>query len=414
MSVVVTPGSRVAVVCSDPGIPVFGSKGASVHLQAVLRELLRRGAEVHLLTPRPGGPAPRGLTGVVVHELPVVAGKGAEDREASARRSDAAVAAILDGLVPDAPLELVLERYSLWGRTATAWAARHGVPSVLEVNAPLVREQSAHRVLRDRPAAEAVARQSLGHAGAVVCVSEAVAAWAREVTDPARVHVVANGTDTDRITPAARDGGARPLTVGFVGTLKPWHGTEHLLDAISLLLAREPGWRLVVVGDGPERETLARRAERLGIAHAVDLVGALPPEQVATRLHGVDVGCAPYAHLADFYFSPLKVYEYLAAGLPVVASRVPGMAALLRDGELGRLCRPGDPVDLAAALSSLAADPDGRARTGVRARAAAERDHTWAAVLDRVLHLAGRGAAVGPVAAVGGRRGAAVAVGTMA
>ncbi len=394
MSVVIGPGSRVAVVCSDPGIPVFGRKGASVHLQAVLSELVRRGAEVHLVTPRPGGPAPAALAPVVVHELPAVAGQGTQDRETSARRSDAAVADVLDhlaGTSPTGPLDLVLERYSLWGRNATAWAARHGVASVLEVNAPLVREQAAHRVLRDRRGAEDVARHALGRAGAVVCVSEPVAAWARQVTDPVRVHVVANGTDTDRITPAPRPGGVRPLTVGFVGTLKPWHGTEHLLDALALLLRREPGWRLVVVGDGPQRQSLAERGERLGISHAVDLVGALAPEQVASRLHGVDVGCAPYADADDYYFSPLKVYEYLAAGLPVVASRVPGMAALLRDGELGTLCRHGDPEDLATALADLAADPARRARVGALARAAAERDHTWSAVLDRVLAVAGPG-----------------------
>lgn len=387
---------RVAVVCTDPGVPVFGTKGASVHLQAVLGELVRRGHQVHLLTCRPGGPAPGGLDAVVVHRLPGVAGAGSPERETSARASDAAVAGVLDTLHGSGGLNLVLERYSLWGRTATSWAARNRVASVLEVNAPLVREQSAHRVLHDRAGAEAVARQALGHAGAVVCVSEAVAGWVRDVVpDGSHVHVVPNGTDTTRTTPAERPGGARPLTVGFVGTLKPWHGTEHLLDAVALLLAGEPGWRLVVVGDGPQRDALRARAARLGVQDAVELVGALPPDQVAAQLHRMDVGCAPYADPEGFYFSPLKVYEYLAAGLPVVASEVPGMSALLRDGALGRLCRPGDPADLARALAGLAADPAGRARTGAAARAAAVRDHTWSAVVDRVLDLAAVGAPAG-------------------
>ncbi len=387
---------RVAVVCADPGIPVFGSKGASVHLQAVLTELLRRGDEVHLLTPRTGGPAPAGLAAVVVHRLPPVSGSQGAGREHAARRSDAEVGAVLAGLHCVAPVELVLERYSLWGRTATAWAARNGVPSVLEVNAPLVREQAAHRVLHDRAGAEAVAREALAAAGAVVCVSEGVAAWARGLTATAHVHVVANGVDTGRITAVRRPGGVRPLTVGFVGTLKPWHGTEHLLDAVALLLAQDPGWRLLVVGDGPERQALQERCARLGIGHAVELVGALPPAEVAEQLHRMDVGCAPYDALADFYFSPLKVYEYLAAGLPVVASRVPGMAELLQDGALGTLVRPGDPADLAAALARLADDPRARALRGVRGRVVAETSHTWRSVVTRVTALARVGDAAAP------------------
>lgn len=396
----VTPGSRVVVVCSDPGIPVFGTKGASVHLQAVLAELVRRGDDVHLLTPRPGGAAPGALARVQVHELPPVSGARGRDRELAARRSDAAAAVLLDRLHDERTVDLVLERYSLWGRTATAWAARHGVPSVLEVNAPLVREQAAHRVLHDRAGAEQVAREALGAAGAVVCVSEGVAAWARDVVaDPGRVHVVPNGVDTDRVTSVARPGGVRPLTVGFVGTLKPWHGTEHLVDAVALLLGREPGWRLLVVGDGPQREALQERCARWGIEDAVELVGAVRPEDVVAHLHRMDVGCAPYEDLDDFYFSPLKVYEYLAAGLPVVASRVPGMAGLLRGGELGRLVRPGDAEDLAAALVGLAADPAARARAGESARRTAVRAHTWTAVVERVLALARPGEVAGSVQA---------------
>jgi glycosyltransferase involved in cell wall biosynthesis len=384
---------RVAVVCSDPGVPVFGTKGASVHLQAVLAELLARGHDVHVVTPRPGGAAPAHLAAVTVHRLPSLSGARGAAREHAAVASDAAVAVVLDRLHRTGGVDLVLERYSLWGATATAWAARRRVRSVLEVNAPLVREQAAHRELHDAARARAVARSALGLAGAVVCVSDGVARWAREVlldagADPARVHVVANGVDTARVTPVRRPGGVRPLTVGFVGSLKPWHGTEHLVDAVALLRRTEPGWRLLVVGEGPQREALLERAAARGVADAVELTGALTPRGVADQLHRVDVGCAPYEHADDFYFSPLKVYEYLAAGLPVVAGDVPGMSELLRGGRLGRVHRPGDPAHLAEVLHGLSRDPLHRALAGARGRRAAVADHTWRAVVARVLALA--------------------------
>ena len=83
-------------------------------------------------------------------------------------------AVVLDGC------DLVYERYALWGRTATAWAQQHHVPSVLEVNAPLVEEQARHRGLVDRAAAEQVALDALASAGTVVCVTDEVRAWARD------------------------------------------------------------------------------------------------------------------------------------------------------------------------------------------------------------------------------------------
>ena len=221
---------RIAYVCTDPGIPVFGSKGASIHAQAVLRELFRAGHELHLLTPRPGGEP---QVPIAVHQLPVVGGGPAAERERAAQRSDQAVAAVLDELSPD----LVYERYALWGRTATAWAARTGIPSLLEVNAPLVAEQLRFRELVDVDRAHAVSRAALGAASAVVCVSDAVADWARTVSRrPDRVFVIPNGVDAERIRPSrapVTPATGPPFTVGFVGTLKAWHGVETLLAAFA-------------------------------------------------------------------------------------------------------------------------------------------------------------------------------------
>lgn len=374
---------RVAYVCTDPGIPVWGSKGASVHVQAVLRELVRRGAHVDLVCAREGGTPPADLATVRVHRLPAVGRGPAAERERAAQRSDRAVADVLGALPPP---DLVYERYALWGRTATAWAAAAGVPSVLEVNAPLVAEQAAHRELADRAAAEAVAAEALGAAGVVACVSDAVADWVRASGRTHAVLTVPNGVDTDAVVPAPRPtapAGSDPFTVGFVGTLKAWHGVDVLLTALDRLHRTDPSWRGLVVGDGPCGADLRAAAGR-----HVAFTGALAPADVLTHLHRMDVACAPYPDLPDLYFSPLKVVEYLAAGVPVVASAVGQLPRTLDGGRLGALVTPGDPADLARALAALRHDAARRAELGRAGRTAAVADHTWRAVVDRLLGAA--------------------------
>ena len=385
--------NRVAYVSTDPGVPVFGRKGASVHVQAVVRELLHRGAEVHLIAARVGGDLPRGLEGVIVHELPTITGTPGPEREGSALRSARAAADLLEGLHHETPLDLVYERYSLWSDAAMAWARRAGVAGVLEVNAPLIDEQAEHRVLADRVGAEAIARRAFEAADTVVAVSPPVAEWVRQRSPvEANVHVVPNGVDTRYITPrgslplkegAAREGGG--FTVGFVGTLKPWHGVEVLLEAFARLARTDGATRLRLVGDGPQREALTEQALRLGVRDQVDLVGAVAPEDMPSELATMDVAVAPYPELPDFYFSPLKIYEYLAAGLPVVASDIGPISGLLDGGGLGVLVAPGDATELAAVLAGLRSDDRLRAELGQAGRQAAVTRHDWTLVVSRIL-----------------------------
>lgn len=382
---------RIAYVCTDPGVPVFGTKGASVHVQAVVRVLVAAGAEVHLVCARTGGEAPPDLAQVHVHPLPPVRAEEAADRERSAVASDATVETLLDRLHAEAPLDLVYERYALWGRSATARAAALDVPSVLEVNAPLVEEQARHRTLVDREGAIQVARAAISSARATICVTGAVADWARaHTTDPTRVHVVANGVDTTRIQPAARPvaGACGPFTVGFVGTLRPWHGVETLLEAAALLVAHDPAFRLLLVGSGPRADALAEQAHQLGVADHVETTGAVHPAQVPALLQRMDLATAPYPAQEGFYFSPLKVYEYLAAGLPVVASEVGTLPALLDHGRLGTLVAPGSPTALAEAVVALRTDQDRRTALRHATRDAAEA-HDWRHVVARTLSLVG-------------------------
>jgi glycosyltransferase involved in cell wall biosynthesis len=381
---------RLAYVCSDPGVPVFGRKGASVHVQAVLRALLRRGDQVHLLAVARGGEPDATLAGLQVHELALASAKSPAEREARVQQADASVAPALDRLHAAHGVDVVYERYSLWGRTATTWAAAHRVPSVLEVNAPLVEEQATHRVLVDRPGAERTAVQALSSAGAVLCVSAAVAAWARRYTS-VPVHVVPNGVDTRAVVPAGgpvTPAAGSPFTVGFVGTLKPWHGVQTLLDAFGRLVANDPSYRLLVVGDGPLAGALHARLGSSGLDRWVQMTGAVAPTEVPALLRRMDVAVAPYPAMEGFYFSPLKVYEYLAAGLPLVASRVGDLPTVLDHGRLGVLVEPDDPAGLASAVAQLRADPTRRRLLGRAGRRRAVERHDWSHVVDTAMSLA--------------------------
>ncbi|GAA1488750.1 glycosyltransferase family 4 protein [Brachybacterium sacelli] len=382
---------RIAYILLDPGIGVFGTKGASVHVQEVIRALRSDGHEVTVHCTRVDEHMPADLSDLEVRRHRLPRGTGAEREQAVA-----AAAADIAAEVATGGFDLAYERYSLFSDALARLAdpaAGAPVPGILEVNAPLIEEQRRHRHLHDDVAALGATRAQLHAAQVVSCVSPAVAEWARGQGAPAeRLVVTPNGVNTSRITPRAHDlaGGTEladpsaPVTVGFVGTLKPWHGTELLLHA----LARTRGdLRLDICGTGPQQEELAELATELGLADRVLLRGAVAPERVPAVLHGLDLAVAPYP-AAEHYFSPLKVYEYLAAGLPVIASAIGTLPEVLRHGELGVLVEPGDVDALAAALDELAADPARRARLGRAAREAALTEHDWRnrcrALLERV------------------------------
>lgn len=381
---------RVAYVCADPGVPVFGCKGASVHVQEVVRALRRLGSRVELFVTCTGGPPPPDLTDVPLRALPPLPKGNLAVRERAALAANARLRAALEQA---GPFHLVYERYSLWSFAGMDYARARGIPGLLEVNAPLIEEQAQHRGLTHRAQAEQVARQVFRSATALVAVSTAVATYLEGYPEArGRVAVVPNGVDPTRFrpnAPPALPAQAGAFTVGFVGSLKPWHGLDVLLDAFVLVHRRFPGARLLIVGDGPERAALIRQVKARGVWEAACLPGAVPPHQVPRWLTCMDVAMAPYPDLNGFYFSPLKLYEYLAAARPVVASRVGQVTAVIADGVNGLLCPPGDPVALAAALERLRADASLRARLGRAGRATVLQRHTWDAVARRILHLAG-------------------------
>ena len=266
------------------------------------------------------------------------------------------------------------------------------MPGLLEVNAPLIEEQARHRGLVNRPAAERVAERAFGAATNLLAVSTEVAAYLEgEPAARGRVHIVPNGVDPSRFSQdfAPARPSADTFTIGFVGTLRPWHGLETLVEAFDALRSRCPRARLLIVGDGPGRADLAADLAARSLADCTRLTGAVEPDEIPSLIASMDVAVAPYPDLDHFYFSPLKVYEYMAAQLPVVASRIGQLVEIIEDGVNGLLCPPGDAAALAAALLRLETEPELRERLGRAGRENAARYHTWDAVAERILSLAG-------------------------
>ncbi|WP_432560586.1 glycosyltransferase family 4 protein [Granulicoccus sp. GXG6511] len=379
-------GSEVIYLVTDPGIPAFGRKGGSAHVQEVLRQFVARSHKVTLVAARLGGSAPSGLEGVTTLELgrprtssPAAAEQALQDLDRQAAGIVAGLVAAARAANPQAPEPLVYQRYGLWSAEVLEQARAAGARTVLEINAPLIDEQRTHRVLVDESAAVTLTERALRAADFAYAVSGPVARWAEDLAG-VPVEVIGNGVDVDLFTGTAGSG-KEPPTVVFVGTFRPWHAPEMLVSAATRLQQRGLPIRLLLVGDGPSLPATVEAARAAGVE--VEATGLVEHDAVPALLARSDIACAPYP-TGEAYFSPLKCIEYLGAGLPTVASAIADLPELIRPEE-ALLVPPGDVEALTEALADLVRDPARRQALGRAARAAAETRFTWQAVVDQLL-----------------------------
>ncbi len=374
---------RIAYISTDRGVPVCGQKGCSVHVQEIIRAFHRQGATVDLFTSRRGGSVPVDLSTLPIHDLQGFPSLASPSRAAI----DEANNDLSQQIAIAGPFDMIYERYGLWGYAGMEAASRVGVPGILEVNAPLIREAQRHRALTSVEEAERVVRRAVGVATAVVAVSDGVADYVRHFGDRStRISVIPNGVDTGKFAGATTRDPER-FTVGFVGTMKPWHGLTGLAQAFAAIVNRLPKAHLLLVGDGPERESIGALLAQHGCADRVTWTGAVPPDQIPGLLRQMDIAMAPYPTGEENYFSPLKVFEYLAASLPVIASRTGQLAHTLIDGRTALLVTPGDVPAMANAIVRLAADPSLCTRLANAGRRLVETHYTWDRVAQRILDL---------------------------
>jgi glycosyltransferase involved in cell wall biosynthesis len=210
-----------------------------------------------------------------------------------------------------------------------------------------------------------------------------------------KIIVNPNGVDVEKFRPGA--GGANERVrlgieadetlVGFVGTFGPWHGVLVLAQAMALV-PQDARVRFLLVGAGSLREEAERIIREAGAGARAIFTGAVEHDRVPALLDACDVLASPHVPLEDgseFFGSPTKLFEYMAMGKPIVASRLGQIGEVLETEETALLVEPGDARALSDAILRLARTPELRARLGAHARNAAVARHTWARNAERVL-----------------------------
>jgi glycosyltransferase involved in cell wall biosynthesis len=164
------------------------------------------------------------------------------------------------------------------------------------------------------------------------------------------------------------------MVAGFAGGLKPWQGVETLIRGCELALRAGARMRLEVLGRGPAEGIIENADLPPG---SVKRWGLLRHADALDVMEHWDVGVAPYTAMEGFYFSPLKLGEYMAAGLCPVVSNVGGLAQMVKHGEAGVVIAPDDPQALAEALIALDRDRPRLRELGRRAQLAASAQRGW-------------------------------------
>ncbi len=417
---------NIAYISADFGVPAFGYKGASVHVREMINALAKNGHSIDLYSPaltvKEGSEKTSKTTwpflgtsqggSISLHPISpgassnLLAAVGeAESLLGTSTRIRQELRNLLYNVtlferaynsIQAREVDFIYERYSLFGTAGVNLKEKLGVPLILEVNAPLAEEQERMRGLEMKELARETEKKIFRAADSVLAVSTPLKKFIASCGVPEeKITVVPNGIDPTRFNdhvPANKrvDLGLRNKWVcGFVGSLKPWHGTETLLRAFRILHLSHPETHLLFVGEGPMRESLKGQSRAWNLEDAVTFTGNIDHHRVPDYVAAMDVTVAPYIPHENFYFSPIKIFEYMAMGKPVVAGRI-GQIEEMISPDTALLFEPGNVDELRNALENLVTDPDLARRLGQRSRRWSANRFTWQRNAETVVEIATR------------------------
>lgn len=273
--------------------------------------------------------------------------------------------------------DLLYVRFHFAAAPAVWWAKRRGIKMAVEVNGPYEDLFIAWPMMaRVRRLATWMMQLQLKLPDRVIVVTEQLRQWVGERIPGARVEVISNGANTKVFHPnATSDIPVSAPFAMFFGSFAKWQGLDALLAA-----PQQPNWptgvSLVLAGEGIEQEAV-EQAHRAG---TVNYVGRLSQDDVAGLLAKSVGSLIPKNDVGDRKgtgLMPLKLFESMACGVPVVVTDFPGMADVVREDACGIVIPPEDPLALAQAVADLVTDPARAEAMGRNGLTAAVEKHSW-------------------------------------
>lgn len=301
------------------------------------------------------------------------------------------------------PVDLIYIRAIPFGLGPLWFARRHGIPTILEINGVWDAEQKlafSYLPAWNRSLAKLIARirnRTMNYAchlaDLLIAVTPNISTYlqSKGITQK-KIVIASNGVNTDHFQPfdhieCRRHLGmpADSFIAGYVGSLSAWQGVEDLIEASAIFREEHPNMlKTLIIGDGPQRQLLEELCKAKSLTDTVTFLGSKPYHEIPRQMSACDVLVAPKKPLSSGY-SPLKVYEYLACGRPVVVSDVIGLEFVAQN-ELGVSFEAGDARQLADKLEDLYEMPiEIREKMGQRAREYVKQHHSWDSVTTLIL-----------------------------
>ena len=382
---------RIVYLRATPG-PGTQAGGAASHIKGVVDALRASGAELEIISNDAIAGIDPGAEAFTIIPPETIGGTRAQfDIHNNLVFTRTAVP-----LIQAAQPDFIYQRYARFSWAGVAAAVHTGRPLFLEYNGSEVWVGRHWDRVGSLSLLERYEALNLEAAARIFVVSEVERRNLEERGVAAEKIVLnPNAVDVELFRPGVGGAAVRrdlgitntDLLAGFVGTFGPWHGVVQLAQAIRSL-PEDLAVRFLFVGSGSLHGEVERLLSAERASGKVIFTGAVAHERVPALLDACDILIAPHVPLADgsdFFGSPTKIFEYMAMGKAIVASRLGQIGEVLTDHETALLVEPGDIDALGVAIMNLVGSTGLRAQLGASARAAAVRDHTWKHNAQRVL-----------------------------